>query len=60
MPDDKANFAKNIAVSVAGSVGANKLADKAGLGQVGHIVSGVAGGIGANEAENKAEQEVKK
>lgn len=57
---DSGNFAKNIAVSVAGSVGGGKLADKAGLGQVGHIASSVAGGMGANEAEHKAEEEMKK
>lgn len=57
---DAGNFAKNIAVGVAGSMGGSKLADKAGLGQVGHIASSVAGSIGANKAEQKAEQEVRK
>lgn len=60
MPEDKSNFAKNIAVSVAGSIGGNKLADKAGLGGVGHIVSGVGGSIAANEGEQKIEEEARK
>lgn len=49
-------MAKNIATSVAGSIGGNKIADSLGLGGVGHIVSGVGGSIAANEGEQKAEE----
>lgn len=41
-------------------MGASSLANKAGLGQVGGIVSGVAGSIGANKAEHKIEDEARK
>lgn len=55
MPDDKLNMAKQIGVSVAGSLGGNKVADKLGLGQVGHIVSSVTGSMAANDAEQHYE-----
>lgn len=42
MPGDKSEMAKNIATSVAGSIGGNKVADALGLGGTGHIVAGVA------------------
>lgn len=60
MPDDKAGTVKNIAVSVAGSVGGNKIADSLGLGSVGHIVSGVGGSIAATEGEQKLEEKANK
>lgn len=50
---------KNIATSVVGSIGGNKVADGLGLGGAGHIASGVAGGMLANEGEHKAEEEAK-
>lgn len=49
-------MAKNIATSVAGSIGGNKIADSLGLGGVGHIVSGVGGSIAATEGEQKIEE----
>lgn len=58
MPDNKLETAKNIGVSVAGSIGGNKVADKLHLGNVGHIAGGIGGGILASEAENKAENKV--
>lgn len=54
------NTAKNIAVGVAGSLGGNKIADKLGMGQVGHIAAGIGGGMAAGEAENKIENHEKK
>lgn len=59
MPDDKLDMAKNIGVSVAGSLGGNKVADALGLGGVGHIVGGVAGSVAANEGEQKAEEKAR-
>lgn len=56
MPDDKMETAKNIGVSVVGSLAGNKVADKLHLGGAGHIVSGVAGGMAANEADEKVEE----
>lgn len=55
MSDNTANTAKNIAVSVAGSMGGNKVADALHLGGAGHLASGIAGSIAANDAEGKAE-----
>lgn len=55
MSDNTMNTAKNIAVSVAGSVGGNKVADKLHLGGAGHIALGVTGGILAGDAEQKVE-----
>lgn len=60
MSEGKGQFAKDIAVSVAGSIGGNKVADKLGLGSVGHIVGGVGGSIAANEGEHKLEEEKNK
>lgn len=56
MSEGKGQFAKDIAVSVAGSIGGNKVADKLGLGGVGHIVSSVGGSVAANEGEHKLEE----
>ena len=56
---DKGNMAKDIASSVVGSIGGNKVADKLHLGGVGHIVGGVAGGIAGYNLEHKAEDEVR-
>lgn len=56
MSDDKAGMAKNIATSVAGSIGGNKVADALHLGGVGHIIGGVGGSIAANEGEQKLEE----
>lgn len=53
---DGKETAKAIAVSVAGSVAGNKVADKLHLGGVGHIASGVGGSILANDASAKLEQ----
>lgn len=59
MPDNAANTIKDIGVSVAGSLGGNKVADKLGLGSVGHIAAGIGGGIAANDVEHKAEEKAK-
>ncbi|CAH2354202.1 hypothetical protein CLIB1423_15S00870 [[Candida] railenensis] len=56
MPGDAGEMAKNIAVSVAGSVGGSKVADKLHLGGAGHIASSVAGSMLANDAEQHVEQ----
>lgn len=48
-------MAENIAVSVAGSMGGNKIADKLHLGGMGHIAGGVAGSMAANDAQHKVE-----
>ena len=56
---DKGNMAKDIASSVVGSIGGNKVADKLHLGGVSHIVGGVAGGIAGQNLEHKAEDEVR-
>lgn len=55
MPEDKLKMAENIAVSVAGSMGGNKIADKLHLGGMGHIAGGVAGSMAANDAQHKVE-----
>ena len=52
-------MAKDIASSVVGSIGGNKVADKLHLGGVGHIVGGVAGGIAGQNLEHKAEDAVR-
>lgn len=54
---DGLETAKNIGVSVVGSVAGNKVADKLHMGGVGHIASGVAGSIAANDADQKIEQD---
>lgn len=59
MPGDKSEMAKNIATSVAGSIGGNKVADALGLGGTGHIVAGVAGSIGAQEGREKVEEKTR-
>ncbi|QBM90057.1 hypothetical protein METSCH_E02960 [Metschnikowia aff. pulcherrima] len=51
---------KNIATSVAGSLGGNKVADGLHLGNGGHMASGIAGSILAGDAERKAEEEKNK
>lgn len=56
MPDDTANTIKNIGVSVAGSLGGNKVADKLHLGNAGHLASSIGGSILANDADQKVEQ----
>lgn len=60
MPDDKLNMAKNIGVSIAGSIGGAKVADKLHLGNGGHLATSIAGSLGANKAlhhfENKDEK----
>lgn len=53
-------MAKNIGVSVAGSIAGGKVADKLGLGSVGHIATGVGGSMAAISAEHKVEDEAKK
>ncbi|CAK7892308.1 hypothetical protein CAAN1_19S02344 [[Candida] anglica] len=55
MPDDKLQMAKDIGVSVAGSMGGNKVADALHLGGAGHIAGGIAGSMAANDAEHKLE-----
>lgn len=52
-------MAKNIATSVAGSIGGNKVADALGLGGAGHIAGGVAGSMVAQEGEQKAENKAR-
>ncbi|ODV82474.1 uncharacterized protein CANTADRAFT_4463 [Suhomyces tanzawaensis NRRL Y-17324] len=58
--NDTVNTIKDIGVGVAGSLGGNKVADKLGLGQVGHIAAGIGGGVAAGNAEHKLEDEAKK
>lgn len=60
MGGDKTEMAKNIGVSVAGSIVGGKVADKLGLGSVGHIAAGVGGSMAANDAEHKVEEHEKK
>lgn len=60
MAGDKLETAKNIGVSVAGSMGGNKVADALHLGTAGHIAGGVAGSMAANDAEQKAENKAGK
>lgn len=52
-------MAKNIATSVAGSIGGNKVADALHLGGAGHIAGGVAGSIAAQEGEQKVEDKAR-
>ncbi|SGZ49218.1 CIC11C00000004124 [Sungouiella intermedia] len=59
MPGDKSEMAKNIATSVAGSIGGNKVADALHLGGAGHIAGGVAGSIAAQEGEQKVEDKAR-
>lgn len=54
---DALETAKNIGVSVAGSLAGNKVADKLHLGTAGHIAGGIAGSMAANDAEQKIDQD---
>lgn len=52
---DALDLAKNIGVSVVGSIAGNKAADALHLGGAGHIAGGVAGSVLANDVEQKEE-----